>query len=71
MKLLLHTRNATLPLGSSATLREHPSSFLPGSVITPESTRGLPFPRTQRGTIPLKPEFWQYPRVRALGAKAA
>jgi len=71
MKTLLHTRNNPVPLGTSANLREVPSSVLPGSVITPGSARGLPFPQNRPGAIPVHAEFWRYPGDRTLGANAA
>jgi hypothetical protein len=68
MKILLHPRNDALPLGSSADLREIPSSVLPGSVITAGTTRRLPFREVRSVAIPGRKEDRQRLSIRMLKA---
>ena len=71
MKILLHLRNDTLPLGSSADVREIPSSVLPGSVIKAVTTRRLPFREVRSATTPGRFEDRQRLSYRMHTAKAA
>ncbi len=71
MKILLHSYNDARPLGSSADLRETPNSVLPGSVITPGSTRCVPFHAVRPVASPRRSESWRRSAVRPLMAKAA